>query len=72
MMELIPLGCLELLVLTFTVSNEKQPFAYVLQNSVLKILQYSQENTSVGVFKKRLQHRGFPVNIAEFFKTAFL
>ena len=48
------------------------------------ILQYSQENTCVGVpfkescrfearksIKRRLQHRCFPVNIAKFLRTAF-
>ena len=42
-----------------------------------KISQYSHENTRVGVseypqfFKKRLQHRCFSVNIANFLRTAF-
>ena len=42
---------------------------------LLKILQYLQENTCVGVFqacnfiKKRLQCRCFPVNIAKFLRT---
>ena len=46
----------------------------LFEAGVLKILQYSQENTCVGVLfnvKKRLQHM-FPVNIAKFSKTAFL
>ena len=51
---------------------------------LLNILQYSQENTSVGVsfnkvttpqhcnfIKKRLQHRCFPVNITKFFKSTY-
>ena len=50
----------------------------------LIISQYSQENTCVGVFfnenaglqsynfiKKRLQHKGFPVNIAKFCDRLF-
>ena len=50
----------------------------------LKYSQYSQENTCVGVFfnkvaglrlanvlKKRLQHRCFPVNVAELFKNTY-
>ena len=58
----------------------------VLRKEVLlKILQYLQENTCVGVFlkqvtglqvynfiKKRLQHRCFPVNIAKFLRTPIL
>ena len=49
---------------------------------ILKIPQYSQENTCVGMsfskialkffIKKRLQHRYFPVNIAKFLRTAFV
>ena len=43
---------------------------------VLKILQYSQENTFVGLqafnfINKRLQHRCFPMNSAKFLKTDF-
>ena len=42
------------------------------RTQALKISQYSQENTCVGVFiKKRLQHRCFPVNIAKFLRTPF-
>ena len=48
----------------------------------LKISQYLQENTSVGVFlnivaglqvffKKRFQGRWFPVNITKFLRTVF-
>ena len=48
--------------------------------AVLKILQYSQENTCAGVaalkaFKfiiKRRQYRRFPVSVAKFLRTAFL
>ena len=49
-----------------------------------EILQYSQENTCIGVpfqeivglepsksIKRRRQHRCFPVNIAKFLRTAF-
>ena len=53
---------------------------------LLKILQYPQKNTCVGVFflnrnvslqswnfmKERLQHSFFPVNIAKFLKTPIL
>ena len=41
---------------------------------LLKILQYSQENTYVGVsfIKRRLQHRWFPVNIAKCLRTPIL
>ena len=38
----------------------------------LKLSQYSQENTCVGVFlniKKTFQHRCFPVNIVKFLRT---
>ena len=55
------------------------------KKDVLKISQYSQENTCVGVFfnkvsdlqacnfiKKRLQHRCFPVKFAKFLRTAIL
>ena len=41
----------------------------------LNILQYSLENTCVGVgffIKKRLQHRCFPVNIVKFLRTPIL
>ena len=42
---------------------------------VLKISQYSQENSYVGdcnLIKKRLQYSCFPTNIAKFLRTAFL
>ena len=41
---------------------------------LLKILQYSQENTCVGVsfIKRRVQHRCFPVNIAKCLRTPIL
>ena len=38
----------------------------------LKLSQYSQENTCVGVFlniKKTFQHRCFPANIVKFLRT---
>ena len=48
---------------------------------ILKILQYSQESAMFKslfnkvalkfFIKKRLQHRNFPVNIAQFLRTAF-
>ena len=46
---------------------------------LLKISQYSQENTCVrvsfnkgaGLYKKRHQHRCFPVNITKFLRTTF-
>ena len=42
----------------------------------LKILQYLEENTCVGLkacnfIKKRLQHKCFPENIAKFLRTTF-
>ena len=40
-----------------------------LKYVLLKISQYSQENTFI---QKRLQHRGFPANFAKFLRTAFL
>ena len=53
-----------------------------IKKAVLKILEYSQENTCVGApfhkvtglvacnfIKKRLQDRCFPVNIAKFLRT---
>ena len=57
-----------------------------IKKSFLTVLQYSQKNTCVGVsffnkvvglkacnfIKKRLQHRCFPVIIANFLRTAFL
>ena len=43
----------------------------VMQKTVIKFSQYSQENTCVGE-KKRLQHRSFPVNIAKFLRTPIL
>ena len=41
---------------------------------LLKILEYSQENTCVGVsfIKRRAQHRCFPVNIAKCLRTPIL
>ena len=48
-----------------------------MKKMFLKILQYSRENTCVGVseglqlyLKKTLQHECFPVNIAKFLRTA--
>ena len=41
----------------------------------LKISQYSQQNTFVGVsfwYRSALKHRCFPSNIAKFLRTAFL
>ena len=50
---------------------QKQLFAGVFLNWVfLKISQYSQKNTGVGVSKKLL-HRCFPVNIANFLRATF-
>ena len=43
-----------------------------IDKAVLKILQYSQENTCVEVcnfIKKRPQHMCFPVNIAKFLRV---
>ena len=54
-----------------------QLFGDVLRNNVLKILQYSQENTCAGVslitFRPEgvFQHRRFSVNIAKLLRTAF-
>ena len=52
------------------------------KTGILKIPQYSQENTCVGVWfsesflkffiKKRLQHRYFPVNITKSLRTTFV
>ena len=58
---------------------QKQPFADVLQNSVLKdFARIHRKNNCVGVsdlmklLKKRLQHRCFPVNFAKFLKAPIL
>ena len=50
---------------------QEQPPEGFYKKVVLKILQYSQENTRQGCnfIKKRLQHRCFPVNIAKFLRT---
>ena len=48
-----------------------------MKKAVLKNLQYSQENTFIGVssynfIKKRVQHSCFPVNITKFSRTPIL
>ena len=64
---------------------EQQPLQVVYKKLLLKILQYSQDKTCVGVFfnkvaglwacnfiEKRLQHRCFPAIIAKFLRTPIL
>ena len=53
--------------------NQKQPFADVLQNSCQNFATFTGKHLYWNNFmKKRLQHRCFSLNIANFFGKAFL
>ena len=70
----------------WTIEQQKQPpEVFCLKKMFLKISQFSQENTCIGVsfykvaglqtcnfIKKRLQHRFFPVNNAKVLRTPIL
>ena len=55
-------------------SPEVATWVVLYKKLLLKILQYSQENTCAGVsfIKRRFQHRCFPVNIAKCLRTPIL
>ena len=63
-------------ILTARSRNNRNSCSQIfIKISVLKILQYSQENCKSVLqpqsIKRRLQHRCFPVNIAKYLRTAF-
>ena len=69
-------------IITFTLN--KSSSEAVVHRCFLQLLQYSQENTCVGVtltkfpaskpanLLKRVQHSCFPMNIAKFLRTFFI
>ena len=66
-------GWSKLRLITCSTNIKKQSFADVFQNRCSqKFLNIHRKTPVLEFFKKRLQHRCFPVNIAKFLRTVFL